>query len=68
MSREQERIKRKLESSPVTECNRIQKNSARNCLSSFGKQKIPGTRVIRSIATKSCLERFITRELPDWSA
>lgn len=53
MSREQERIRRKLESNPVVECNKVRNRYCPDLFCDF--ERTQETRVILSISTMSCL-------------
>lgn len=52
MSREQERVKKKLEKNPIIECNKVQKRFCPELFSLFGKVKDPAIRVTLIIPQK----------------
>ena len=65
MSREQERIKKKLENNPIVECNKIQKKFCPELFSMFGKISDPRHQsyLIKSL---ECGVRFIMADILPW--
>ena len=55
MSREQERVRRRLEQNPIVECNRIQRKYYPELFSRFAKVKDPRNQSYIDYSTKTML-------------
>ena len=66
MSREQERIRKKLEQNPIVECNRIQRKFYRHYFQSFQGWRIRAIKVILTIPSRLCWELCIISALAEF--
>lgn len=65
MSREQERIKRKLEKNPIVECNKIQQKYCPALFQAFAEAADPRHQSYTDYTGRVMRELSIIRELPD---
>lgn len=63
MSREQERVRRRLEQNPIVECNRIQRKYYPELFSRFAKVKDPRNQSYIDYSTKTMLGPCIINAL-----
>ena len=62
MSRDRDRITKKMEKNPVVECNKIQKKDfIRSCFLNLIRQKIQDTAAIQNTVARRCSELCIIK-------
>ena len=66
MSREQERIRKKLEQNPIVECNRIQRKFYPTLFSKFSRVKDPRNQSYIDYSVKTMLELCIISALAEF--